>query len=276
MATITDLDANTPETPEQPEGEAPIEALDTQALTEHLEQSLEEPTEEPVGSDDLPEKYRGKTIKEVVAMHQSAEKRMGQQGSEVGELRSIVDEFIQGQQANQTPEAAPEPEEEVSFFEDPDAAVERAISRHPEVVRARESAETYTRQTAASQLQQKHPDAGTIVADPAFVEFVKGSPIRRELFARADAQSDVAAADELISQFKDRQGVAEKAAEADRASRSSQLKQASTGSARGTSATAGKRIYKRSDIVALMRDKPDVYQKHAQDIQQAYAEGRVK
>ena len=28
MATITDLDANTPETPEQPEGEAPIEALD--------------------------------------------------------------------------------------------------------------------------------------------------------------------------------------------------------------------------------------------------------
>ena len=277
MANITDLSANIPETPEQPEGEAPIEELDTQALTEHLEQSLEEPTEEPVGSDDLPEKYRGKTIKEVVAMHQSAEKRMGQQGSEVGELRGIVDEFIQSQQANQSaPEAPQAPEEEVSFFEDPDAAVERAISRHPEVVRARESAETFNRQSAASQLQQKHPDAGTIVADPAFVEFVKGSPIRRELFARADAQSDVAAADELISQFKDRQGVAEKAAEADKASRSSQLKQASTGSARGTSATAGKRIYKRSDIVALMRDKPDVYQKHAQDIQQAYAEGRVK
>ena len=275
MANITDLDSNTPETPVV-EGEEPIEELDTQALTEHLEQSLEETPEEPVGSDELPEKYRGKTIKEVVAMHQSAEKHMGKQGSEVGELRGIVDDFIRGQQANQAPVAAPEPEEEVSFFEDPDAAVERAISRHPEVVKAREASETYSRQTAASQLQQKHPDAGTIVADPAFVEFVKGSPIRRELFARADAQSDVDAADELITQFKARKGAATEAAQADKASRSDQLKQASTGSARGTSATAGKRIYKRSDIVALMRDKPDVYQKHAQDIQQAYAEGRVK
>ncbi len=277
MAELTDLDSNTPEAPEAPETEQ-VETLDTEALTAHLEEALDNPQEpeEPTASDDLPEKYRGKTIKEVVAMHQSAEKRMGQQGSEVGELRSIVDDFIRGQQANQAP-VAPEPEEEeVSFFEDPDAAVERAISKHPEVVRARQASENYTRQTAAATLHQRHPDAAKVINDPGFAEFVKGSPIRKELFARADAQSDVDAADELLTQYKARKGAATEAATADKASRSAQLKQANTGAARGTSATQGKRIYKRSDIVALMRDKPDVYQRHADDIQLAYQEGRVK
>ena len=280
MAELTDLDSNTPQEPEVAEGEQAVETLDTEALTAHLEEALDNPQapEDPVGSDDLPEKYRGKTIKEVVAMHQSAEKHIGKQGSEVGELRGIVDDFIRGQQSNQAPAApqvAPE-EDEVSFFEDPDAAVERAIRKHPEVVRAREASESFNRQSAAAQLQRKHPDANQVVNDPSFAEFVKGSPIRRELFARADAQSDVDAADELITQFKARKGAAEEAANADRVSRSGQLKQANTGAARGTSASGGKRIYKRSDIVALMRDKPDVYQKHAQDIQQAYEEGRVK
>ena len=275
MAELTDLDSNTPEAPEAPENEQ-VETLDTEALTAHLEEALDNPdTEEPTTTDDLPEKYRGKTIKEVVAMHQSAEKRMGQQGSEVGELRGIVDDFIRGQQANQVA-APPEPEEEVSFFEDPDAAVDRAIARHPEVVRAREASANYTRTTAAATLQAKHPDVNKVINDPGFAEFVKGSPIRKELFARADAHSDVEAADELITQYKARKGAANEAAQADKASRSSQLRQANAGAARGTSATAGKRTYRRSDIVALMRDKPDVYQKHAADIQLAYQEGRVK
>jgi len=227
--------------------------------------------------DTLPEKYQGKSMAEVVKMHQEAEKRIGKQGGEVGELRAIVDDFIQKQTPTVTTQTTPEDQEESpDFFEDPQAAVSNAIDNHPAVVAAKTATENLGRQSAAQAINEKHPDAGQIVADPAFVAFIKESPIRRELFARADAQMDVAAADELLTQFKSRTGVAQAAAEADKASRQGQLKQANTGSTTGSSAQQGKRIYRRADIIKLMREKPDRYEALAPEIELAYQEGRVK
>ncbi len=58
-------------------------------------------------------------------MHQEAEKLLGKQSGEVGELRSVVDNYIQTQlDTNKAPE---QPEEDIDFFSDPDKAVERAI-----------------------------------------------------------------------------------------------------------------------------------------------------
>ena len=46
------------------------------------------------GRDDgLPEKYQGKSKEEVVEMHRNVEKRLAQQGQEVGELRGRIDEL---------------------------------------------------------------------------------------------------------------------------------------------------------------------------------------
>ena len=73
-------------------------------------------TAAPQEQDDIPDKYKGKSVQEVVAMHQEAERLIGSQGSEVGELRKVVDTFITNQFQNQT---QPEPvEEEVDFFEE--------------------------------------------------------------------------------------------------------------------------------------------------------------
>ena len=38
-------------------------------------------------SSEIPEKYRGKSLDEVVKMHQEAEKLIGKQAQEVGEVR---------------------------------------------------------------------------------------------------------------------------------------------------------------------------------------------
>ena len=88
------------------------------------EVAAEAPTEE----DELPPHYRGKSPAELIRMHQEAESRIGQQGEEVGKLRSIVDDFILKQSQVKEPEEA---EEEVDFFADPDKAVERKIANHP-------------------------------------------------------------------------------------------------------------------------------------------------
>jgi hypothetical protein len=96
--------------------------------TQPLEAEVEEqPQEEP----QIPEKYQGKSLEEIVQMHQEAEKALGKQGTEVGELRKVVDDFISTQQP--APQPSVEPEDELDYFTDPQAAVNRAIENHPKV-----------------------------------------------------------------------------------------------------------------------------------------------
>lgn len=68
-------------------------------------------------------------------MHQEAEKLLGRQSSEVGELRKVVDTYIQTQLTQDT-QQAPQQDEEVDWFTDPDKAVDRAIQNHPKIKEA--------------------------------------------------------------------------------------------------------------------------------------------
>ncbi|CAK0752509.1 hypothetical protein CCP3SC1AL1_190006 [Gammaproteobacteria bacterium] len=62
---------------------------------------------------ELPEKYREKSLDEIVRMHQEAEKLIGKQAQEVGEVRKLADELIKQnlgsrQQSRQrTPQSSP-------------------------------------------------------------------------------------------------------------------------------------------------------------------------
>ena len=63
----------------------------------------EAPQETTPPEDDIPDKYKGKSTAEIVRMHQEAEKLLGKQSGEVGELRSVVDSYIQTQLDTTTP-----------------------------------------------------------------------------------------------------------------------------------------------------------------------------
>ncbi len=235
------------------------------------------PVDQPPQSDETPDKYKGKSIKEVISMHQEAEKLIGTQGSEVGDLRKIVDGYIQTQLANntQTPAATPE-ETKVDFFEDPEAAVSKAIENHPDVVKARQSALEMRRTTSLTNLQAKYPDMKEVLNTPAFAEWIKASPIRAELFNRADKEFDFDAADELIGNFRERTKVAQQAVQTETSVRQEAVRNASTGSAAGTGNSGSKRIYRRADIIKLMKTDPDRYEALNDEIMLAYAEGRVR
>ena len=228
---------------------------------------------QPTDDYELPEKYRGKSIQEVVGMHQQAERLIGSQGSEVGELRKVVDGYIhnQSQQQNQTPEP-----ESLDFFEDPAKAVSHAIETHPDVVNARQQAQVMKRTSSLNQLQQKHPDMQQVLQTPAFTEWVQGSPVRMELYQRADQGYDFNAADELVSNFKERTSVARQAVQNETQARQTAVKQASTGSVSGSGNSGSKRIYRRADIIKLMKTDPDRYEALNPEIMLAYQEGRVK
>lgn len=197
---------------------------------------------------------------------------IGRQSQEVGELRKTFDNYIQTQ-LNQAP---PEPEEEVDFFTDPEKAVAKAIESHPKLKEAEQVAEQYKKTTALSQLQAKHPDMQSILTDSGFNEWVTASPVRQRLFSQADKQYDYEAADELFSLYKERQQIAKETVKVEKQARKQQATQASTGGVRGSGEPSSRKIYRRADIIKLMKEEPDRYAAMNEEIRQAYQEGRVK
>ena len=254
-----------------------VEAEDTNNLVEQEEQEPqvepEETLEEP--ETDLPEKYQGKSTAEIVRMHQEAEKLLGKQSSEVGELRKVVDDYIQTQLSTQETQAT-QADEEIDFFSDPDKAVERAINNHPKIKEAEQISNQYRQSTAMNKLQTKHPDMQGILQDEKFAEWIKGSKIRQQLFVQADQQYDYDAADELFSLWKERQQVVTQTVANEKQQRKQAVKSASTGNARGSGEQRARKVYRRADIIKLMRTDPDRYQALSDEIMQAYKEGRVR
>ena len=257
--------------------------IDERPVEEELdnnEEVVEQVTEEPQveatpQEEEIPDKYKGKSTAEIVRMHQEAEKLLGRQSSEVGELRKVVDDYIQTQ-LDTTTQAPQEAEEEIDFFSDPDKAVERAIKNHPSIKAAEAQTQQYKQQTAQAQLQQRHPDMQEILQDGKFVEWIKGSKIRTQLFAQADTQYDYEAADELFTIWKERQQTVAQTAVNEKASRREAVKTASTGGAKGSGETASKKVYRRSDIIKLMQTDPERYLALSPEIEKAYAEKRVR
>jgi hypothetical protein len=257
------------------EQERPLE--EKQQPTEDIfaEESQQEETQDQ--QEDLPDKYKNKSVEDLVRMHQEAEKLLGKQSSEVGELRQVVDSYIQTQLKQQ--QNAPQQEEtvdDVDFFTDPETAVQKAIDNHPKIREAEQVSAQYRKTTALNQLQANHPDMTEIIKDPKFAEWIKASKIRTRLFSEADQNYDYDAADELFSLWKERKAVVNKTADLEKQERKQTVRSASTGGARGSAEKGPRKIYRRQDIINLMRNDPDRYLALSDEITRAYAEKRVK
>jgi len=254
----------------------PERQQDNQEDVEQLEMFAEEQQETPeIQEPEIPDKYKGKSAEELVQMHQEAEKLLGRQSSEVGELRKVVDTYIQTQ-LTQDQQEAPQQVEEVDWFTDPDKAVDRAIQNHPKIKEAEALTQQYRASTAMSELQRKHPDMQQILQDANFAEWIKASNIRTKLFVAADQQYDHEAADELFNLWKERQNIVQQTAAVEQQARKQTAKAASTGGASGSSESAPKKIYRRADIINLMKTDPDRYAALQPEIMKAYAEKRVR
>lgn len=254
------------------------EGTGSRGYDDYVNQEADQNTVDTTEEDDLPDKYRGKAVKDIVAMHQNAEKLVGKQSQEVGELRRIVDDFIQAQTLNNNNQAQ-EPVadiDDIDFFEDPKRAVAQLLDNHPSVKQSRQLAAHLAKQEAVATLKANHPDYQQIVTDSGFVEWVGKSKIRTELLRKADQAYDAESANELFSLWKERQGMVNDTLVQEKRARKQSVRSGSTGNVKGSSERSGRKIYRRSDIVELMTKDPERYQSLASEIRQAYAEGRVR
>ena len=127
----------------------------------------QEPTEE------LPEKYRGKSTLEIAKMHQEAEKLIGRQANEVHEVRSLADQLLKQQLESKQQFKPAETVPEEDFFADPKQAVLKTVDQHPAVLEAKQNALEFKRMQTAQKLQSKHPDFVEIAQNAQFHEWIK-------------------------------------------------------------------------------------------------------
>jgi hypothetical protein len=224
---------------------------------------------------DIPEKYKGKSAAEIIKMHQEAEKLIGKQAQEVGEVRKLADQLLQQSLSSNNKPQPTEVEPEIDFFEDPQKAIRKSIDSHPDVLAARQSAQEFKKMQIQQKLNQNHPDFTSIVQDPEFAEWVKQSPVRLGLYAKADGEFDYDSANELLSTFKQLKGVkAKQVTESGKEAVTRNLKAAAVDT--GGSGESSKRVYRRADLIRLQLTDRDRYNSLQDEIMQAYAEGRVK
>ena len=223
---------------------------------------------------ELPEKYRDKSLDEIVRMHQEAEKLIGKQAQEVGEVRKLADELIKqnlGSRQQQTRQEEPE----VDFFENPQKAVQRTVDNHPDILAARQVTQEMKRAQIQQRLAQEHPDFGDIAKDQDFANWVKSSPIRIKIFEQADSGYDFDSANELLSTYKQLRSVKQKQTSDDgEVTRKQNLK--AVGVDVGGSGESSKKVYRRADLIRLKMQDPTRYDALSEEIMQAYQEGRVR
>ena len=222
---------------------------------------------------ELPEKYREKSLDEIVKMHQEAEKLIGKQAQEVGEVRKLADELIKQNLGSRQQTRQEEPE--VDFFENPQKAVQKTVDNHPDILAARQVTLEMKRSQIQQRLAQEHPDFGDIAKDQDFANWVKSSPIRIKIFEQADSGYDYDSANELLSTYKQLRSVKQKQTSNEgEVTRKQNLK--AVGVDVGGSGESSKRVYRRADLIRLKMQDPDRYDALSQEIMAAYSEGRVR
>jgi len=266
---------------EATEGEeyTPLEEQNEEAQPEESVESEESQQEAPKEEDnEIPDKYHGKSVTDIIAMHQNAEQLLGKQGQEVGELRRIVDDFIQSQTVKEQEQAQTALEEidESAFFENPKETIKKILDSHPSVKQSQELAVQLKQQETLARLKAQHPDFATVIKDPAFAEWIGKSKVRQKLLNEADTNYDFDSADELLTLWKERQQAVQTTVDTEKKQRKQQVKTASSGTSKGSGEAPSRKIYRRADIIELIRKDPERYASLMPEIRQAYAEGRVK
>lgn len=264
----------TPETGEPVQEAVVEEAVEVEATAEPEGNVVEETTQT-----DIPAKYAGKTLEEVIEMHQNVEQALGKQGSEVGEQRKLIQSLLEAQNKAQTTETPQEEETsfEDVFYDDPKKAVNQAIENHPDVLKARQQIAEQEQQQKLNVLEKAYPDWETRVADKGFQDWVGASEIRKDIFRKADTEYRPDFAIELFDMY-DKINMVQKTQEVkkkEKAKVDKALRQ-TVSETRSTQSVGGKKMYRRSDLINLQITDPNRYAALSDEIQEAYAEGRVK
>lgn len=242
--------------------------------------------ENPQADDDLPEKFRGKSAKDVYEAYKQLESQYGRMANDLGQQRAITDRILNLRRDNdlrQNGSGVTQPEvpkiKATDLAEDPTGSIEKVVNAR--LARERQEAEQNavetSRQLAAQRFVTSHPDYQDYVNNSEFMQWVQESPTRRRAAAAVQA-GDFDSGNDLLSEFKESKKARAKVTDETNlnAARNASLESGSRGNSDSTKGSG--RIYNRADLLRLQMTNPDLYysDEYQAVIMKAYAEKRVK
>jgi hypothetical protein len=251
-------------------------------IPEPTEQTVDN-TEEVANEVEMPEKYKNKSLDEIVRMHQEAEKLIGRQAQEVGEVRKLADSLLR-QQLETKHDKQPEPAQEIDWFDDPQKAINQALESNPVLRQLQEQQVVQAQRAALDSIEKTHPDFVSVAQSEDFQQWIASSRARQRLYADAN-NYDVDSALELLDNYKSLRGLRQQKEETSKAADEALKKTDSEGRSKALKAAAvqqggtgetGKPVYRRADLIRLRMQDPNRYESMADEILNAYAEGRVR
>jgi hypothetical protein len=265
------------------------EELQEAAQDEQDNESEDSPEE---AEDSLPEKYRGKSLEDVIEMHRNAESELGRKGNELGQYMSLTDQLLKLKRAEDLEKGGAEsistdnPDINIStdeLLDNPKAALQKIVNASLEQYNREQQKKDAERtvQERVSDFQKRHPDAQTITGSEEFKNWVESSATRKVSAAHA-AAGDLDSGDALLTEWKALQEERKEARKKDKGKKDAleqarRAKTESRGGGSGSDVPQGK-VYRRLDLIRLKLQDPEAYGDPAfqDEIMKAYAEGRVK
>lgn len=205
----------------------------------------------------IPDKYRGKSVDDLINMHQNAERRLSQQGAELGEVRRLADQLI----GIKTAPNANAPTRQIeqrkpvtveALLENPEQVLNDTLQHSPAAQKADEASRRLDQLELTVQqrdFMRQFPNYQADMQNPDFIDWVKKNPLRQQL-ATAAYQNDYSAANGLWSLWGEHQELAGNPKPTGTSSKAQKVKDATTqrGGAQGESAT---RFYSRAKLMEL-------------------------
>lgn len=232
---------------------------------------------EPV--ENIPARLKGKPLAQVYDEFAALEREYSRQGNELGEtralLRKALEQALKGTETASKTSEEPDPSDD-EFVVNPKTAVRKLVEK--ELKPLKEAVLTAEQRAAMLEFEAKHPGYQKTATTAEFQDWVKSSPYRTRLFKEA-AAFDMDAAEDLFTAWEEHKASAPATTPNATAEKIQQVKRlkTETGSAGKTPApTSGKKIFRSAELARLYIMDRDRYNAMADEIRQAFAEGRVR
>lgn len=230
---------------------------------------LDQEVELQESTPEIPSKYQGKSLEDIVKMHEEAEKAISRQGNELGEVRKLADQLLQAELNRTVPTA--DTKEEADWDFSPEEAAKTLVTK--EVGSVKSELDKLKQERALEKFANRHPGYQEEAQSPEFKEWVEASQYRINLYNKAN-DLDLEAAEDLFAGWEDVKPVAEDKSDED-AKRKQDLKAASMEKG-ASSGGSKKKIWSRAAIINMRLYDRAKYEEHRDEIMLAYAEKRVK
>lgn len=241
--------------------------------------------EEGAGGDrEIPEKYRGKSLEEVIEMHRNAERRIGALSNELGTMRGIVTDLSKITRQPQETRTSVEDDVDLTGDEliaDPVKAIRKVVKRDIERTELdrRESELQAQVQLETQRLLNDFGDIGAITQTEEFQEFATRTASRREDFQTAaygEGMAQVRAARRLLEDYADYKELVSKQNRNKRDEEVDEAKRSSTEGGGNAGRVSSKPVFKESEVLEVISKEPEKWRSpsYQAEIMKAIKEGR--